>query len=146
MSRLLYEKSVSYRGCLIIPFILGTAIREAIYSYRLLSEAGHQHELHKAENPAGICSSSVAGVIAIAQEHLDRASLNPSEVDHFKNRYTYRDNLIIVVQVAGKFFYDHYPPDQLNNIAAPKLFTSEQACIDWIKEGLDRAQSEAPKP
>ncbi len=38
MNRLLYEKSVSYKGHLIIPFIFGKADSEAIYSYKLLSE------------------------------------------------------------------------------------------------------------
>lgn len=40
MSRLLYEKSVSYKGYLIIPFVFGIANSQSIYSYKLLSELG----------------------------------------------------------------------------------------------------------
>jgi hypothetical protein len=45
--------------------------------------------------------------------------------------------LIIVFKEGGKYFYDHYPPELLNNIAAPKLFTSEYECLNWIQQGLD---------
>jgi hypothetical protein len=48
--------------------------------------------------------------------------------------------LIIVYQLANKYFYDHYKPENLNNVAAPKIFETEQECINWIKEGLDKSQ------
>lgn len=139
MSRLLYEKSISYKGYLIIPFVFGIADRQSIYSYKLLSELGHKGKFHKSENPAGIYSSKCEESIAVAQEHLDNNSDFVNSDNYFKHRYTYRNNLIIVYEVSGKFFYDHYKPDQLNNVAAPKIFTSEQECISWIKEGLDRS-------
>ncbi|HEY9297861.1 MAG TPA: hypothetical protein VIQ31_16170, partial [Phormidium sp.] len=63
-----------------------------------------------------------------------------SQNDYFKNRYIYQDNLIIVYQLASKYFYDHYKSDNLNNVAAPKIFGTEQECITWIKEGLDKSQ------
>lgn len=146
--RLLYEKSISYRGYLIIPFRFVTALRfcaQPLYSYILLSELGHEGHLHKAENPGGLCTDSPEGVVAIAQEYLvthlpidsSYSRTNP-KTDYFKNRYAYRDNLIIIFEMGGKYFYDHYPPDNLHNIAAPKIFTSEQDCIDWIKDGMDR--------
>lgn len=141
MSRLLYEKSVSYQGHLIIPFIFGTIDHQVIYSYKLLSQLGHKGKLHKLENPAGICSSSIAEIINIAKQYLDGNSDGINDVDNFKFRYTYQHNLIIISQVAGKYFYDHYPPENLNNIAAPKIFTTETECIHWIKLGLSRSHS-----
>jgi hypothetical protein len=139
--RWLYEKSISYRGHLIIPFRFMAAPRlreQPLYSYVLLSELGDDGRLHQAENPGGLCTDSPEGIGAIAQEYLDNHVAGNPKTDHFKNRYTYRDSLIIIFEMAGKYFYDHYPPDTLNNIAAPKIFTSEQACIDWVKEGMDR--------
>jgi hypothetical protein len=137
MNRLLYEKSVSYKEHLIIPFLFGKADSEAIYSYKLLAELGHKGKFHKSENPAGIHSNSIDTIIDIAKEHLEQNSDIESHVDHFKLRYTYRHNLIIVYESFGKYFYDHYKPESLNNVAAPKLFQSEQECINWIKLGLD---------
>lgn len=137
MSRLLYEKSVSYQGYLIIPFVFGKADNYEIYSYKLLSEIGHKSKFHKAENPAEIYGSSISNIIAIAKEHIDQNSELVSQGDSFKSRYIYRHNLIIVFQEGGKYFYDHYPPELLNNIAAPKLFKSEYECLNWIKQGLD---------
>ncbi len=139
MSRLLYEKSVSYKGYLIIPFVLGTVNGQVMYSYRLLSELGHKGKLHKAENPTGICSNSIDSIIDIAKEYLDKKSDIRSRVDYFKQRYIYHNNLIIINEGAGKYFYDHYNADTLNNIAAPKLFESEQDCIDWIRQRLERS-------
>ncbi|MBD0344999.1 MAG: hypothetical protein ICV63_09310 [Coleofasciculus sp. Co-bin14] len=139
MSRLLYEKSVSYKGHLIIPFIFGVADGESIYSYKLLSELGHKGKFHKAENPARICSNSIEIIIDIAKEHLDKNLDIRTEIDYFKCRYTYRYNLIVIHEAAGKYFYDHYKPEDLNNVAAPKLFNSEYECISWIKQGLDRS-------
>ncbi|KAB8334588.1 hypothetical protein SD80_009510 [Scytonema tolypothrichoides VB-61278] len=137
MSRLLYENSVSYKGYLIIPFVFGTIDSQDIYSYRLLSEIAHQSQYHKAENPAEIYGSSIENILEIAKEHLDKNSDFVSHCDNFTFRYVYRNNLIIVFQEAGKYFYDHYPPDSLNNIAAPKLFSSEYDCLSWIKQGMD---------
>lgn len=141
MSRLLYEKSVSYYGHLIIPFIYGRADEQTIYSYKLLSGLGHKGKFHKSENPVGMYSSSVERIVAIAKEHLDENSDVVSRDDYFKHRYTYRNNLIIVYEVSGKYFYDHYNPYSLNNIAAPKIFKSEYECIRWIKQGLDRSHT-----
>ncbi|MBD2048196.1 hypothetical protein H6F78_21805 [Coleofasciculus sp. FACHB-64] len=140
MSRLLYENSVSYKGYLIIPFVFGIADGQNIYSYSLLSELGHKGRFHKLENPAGIYSSCIDTIIEAAKEHLDENSDVVSQNDYFKNRYIYQDNLIIVYQLASKYFYDHYKSDNLNNVAAPKIFGTEQECITWIKEGLDKSQ------
>lgn len=140
MSSLLYEKSVSHKGHLIIPFIFGGANRQSIYSYKLLSELGYKGKFHNLENPAGIYSNSIDSITEIAKEHLDQNSDVVSNIDYFKRRYTYRQNLIIIYEGAGKYFYDHYKPETLNNVAAPKLFKSEQDCISWIKQGLERSQ------
>ncbi|MFE1747567.1 hypothetical protein [Coleofasciculus sp. H7-2] len=140
MSRLLYENSVSYKGYLIVPFIFGMADGQNIYSYSLLSELGHKGKFHKLENPACIYSSYIETIIEVAKEHLEENSDVVSQNDYFKNRYIYQDNLIIVYQLASKYFYDHYKPENLNNVAAPKIFESEQECINWIKEGLDKSQ------
>jgi hypothetical protein len=141
MSRLFYEKSVCYKGHLIIPFVFSRINSQSIYSYKLLSELGRKGKFHKAENPAGIYSSNLDEIISIAIEHLDREGDAIENFDLFKIRYTYRDNLIIIAHVSGKYFYDHYPPDALNNIAAPKVFRSELECIKWVKQGLDRSHS-----
>ncbi|MBD1837633.1 hypothetical protein [Coleofasciculus sp. FACHB-501] len=140
MSRLLYENSVSHKGYLIIPFVFGMADDQNIYSYTLLSELGHKSKFHKLENPAGIYSSYLETIIEAAKEHLEENSDVVSQNDYFKNRYIYQDNLIIVYQLASKYFYDHYKPENLNNVAAPKIFGTEQECITWIKEGLDKSQ------
>ncbi len=137
MSRQLYERSVSYKGYLIIPFLFGKIDSYNIYSYKLLSEIGGQSRFHKADNPAGIYDISTDNIIVIAKEHIDEYLEFVSQRDNFKFRYIYRNNLIIVFQETGKYFYDHYPPDSLNNIAAPKLFKSEYECLCWIKKGLD---------
>lgn len=139
MSRLLYENSVSYKGHLIIPFLFGKVDSQSIYSYKLLSELGYKGKFHKSENPAGIYSNSIDNIMATAKEHLDKNSDVINSIDYFKCRYTYRHNLIIIYESAGKYFYDHYKPENLNNVAAPKLFKSEQECISWIKQGLDRS-------
>jgi hypothetical protein len=138
MSRLLYEHSVSHCGYLIIPYQHGAIDAQSIYSYKLLSEFGHKGRFHKADNPAGLYSSSIAGIMAIAQEHLSQQLNCNSQTDYFKRRYTYRNTLIIVFHQAGKYFYDHYPPEDLHNIAAPKIFATEADCLNWIKQGLDR--------
>ncbi|HEY9852027.1 MAG TPA: hypothetical protein V6D28_21310 [Leptolyngbyaceae cyanobacterium] len=140
--RLLYEYSVTHQGHLIIPFVYGVADREEIYSYQLLSELGCRGKFHKVENPAGFYASNVYSIITIAKDHLDEHSDVIDSLDLFKIRYTYRHNLIIVSQLAGKYFYDHYPPKELMNIAAPKIFPSEIDCINWVKQGLDRSHSQ----
>ncbi|NJM69536.1 MAG: hypothetical protein HC862_04540 [Scytonema sp. RU_4_4] len=137
MSRLLYENSISYKGYLIIPFVFATIDNHDIYSYKLLSEIAHKNQFHKVENPAKIFGGSLENLIEIAKEHIDQHSDFVSHRDIFKFRYVYRNNLIIVFREAGKYFYDHYSPDSLNNIAAPKLFSSEYECLRWIKQGMD---------
>lgn len=137
MSRLLYEKSVSYQGHLIIPFISIINYDTAIYSYKLLSELGYKGKFHKIENPAEIYANNLDRITAVAKEHLAKNSDVVSNLDYFKSRYTYRHNLIIIYEGAGKYFYDHYKPEKLDNVAAPKIFCSEQECINWLKQGLD---------
>lgn len=141
MSRLIYQKSVSSKGHLIIPFILGKIDSVTIYSYKLLSGLGHQGKFHKADNPRGIYAGNIQGIVDIAKEHLELYSDIAPSKDYFQARYTYRENLIIIYEEKGKYFYDHYKPDSLVNLAAPKLFNSEQACITWVKQGLDRSNS-----
>lgn len=139
MSRLLYEKSVSHKGHLIIPFVFSIIDGRSIYSYRLISELGNKGRFHKVENPAGICSNRLDIIINIAQEFLDENSDVVKSSDYFRRRYTYNHNLIIVYQELGKCFYDHYKPDSLKNVAAPRIFASEEDCLTWIKQGLDPA-------
>ncbi|NJK41584.1 MAG: hypothetical protein HC934_09965 [Acaryochloridaceae cyanobacterium SU_2_1] len=136
--RLLYERSVIHRGYLIIPYLLHEIGKVPIYAYRLLSELGHRGCYHRANNPSGLHSSHIDGIVAIAKEHLDQQILPIPRPDCFKRRYLYQQNLIIISEVGGKYFYDHYPPTRLNNIAAPKIFTSELHCASWVKQGLDR--------
>ncbi|MCW5313680.1 hypothetical protein GTQ43_07630 [Nostoc sp. KVJ3] len=140
MNRLLYESSVSYKGYLIIPFVYAQADNYEIYSYKLLSEIGHKSQFHKAENPARIYGSGAINIVDIAKEHIDQNSEFVHHGDSFKSRYIYREHLIIIFQERDKCFYDHYPPELLNNIAAPKLFKSEYECLSWIKQGLDGRQ------
>ncbi|MGB3208369.1 MAG: hypothetical protein WBB28_25570 [Crinalium sp.] len=141
MSLLLYEKSVSYREHLIIPFVYSLIQEQNIYSYKLLSARGYKDQFHKSENPAAIYSGSIEGIIEIAQEHLNQHSEVKEQVDSFKSRYTYQNNLVIIYECAGKYFYDHYKSEDLTNVAAPKIFLSEYECIRWVKEGLDNSKA-----
>ena len=138
MDRLLYEYSVAHRGYLIIPYVSGAIETQSIYSYKLLSELGHRGKYHRADNPAQLHSASIDGIVMIAQDHLNEHSDIRKQDNDFKNRYTYRHNLIILYRQGDKCFYDHYPPQGLTNIAAPKIFRSETQCLNWIKQGLDR--------
>ncbi|CAD5945872.1 hypothetical protein PCC9214_02236 [Planktothrix tepida] len=139
MDRFLYEKSISYQGYLIIPFVRVTVSDKKIYSYMLLSQWGHKGKFHKSENPADLYCSQLEKIIEIAQDHLDHYSDIVPKEDYFHCRYTYQNDLIVIYQEAEKYFYDHYKPYSLNNIAAPKLFLSQQDCINWVKAGLDRS-------
>lgn len=137
-SPFLYSQSVCYRGHLIIPFEQQRLMGHRIYAYGLLSELGHRGQLHRRINPAQLHSSNIDGIIDIACDHLDNAQAEPdSGLDAFARRYIYRNNLIVVSESRNKFFYDHYPPLELRNIAAPRVFSSEQECLSWIKLGLD---------
>lgn len=137
MNRLIYESSVAYKGFLIIPFIFNHVDGHDIYSYKLLAEIGYQSGLHKSENPAGIYGSNIENMIAIAKEHLDKYADFLGSPDAFKLRYTYRNHLMVISQENGKYFYSHYSPESLNNIATPKLFNTEYECISWIKQDLN---------
>lgn len=143
-SPFLYEQALSAQDHLIIPFQYGQAGGYPIYSYALLSAQGHRGTLHQAVNPAALYSSTLSGILDIAQEHLvntvcDRPQSSHSrQSDTFRQRYVYRGHLLIVGELRGKYFYDHYAPHELRNIAAPKLFISEPECLSWIKLGLDR--------
>lgn len=140
MNQFLYEKSVTYRGYLIIPFVFSCLGGHKVYSYCLLSDRGRNSKFHKAKNPAKLYSSKLEEIIAIAKQHLDKWTkpLQNNSNDYFQDRYIYKNSLIIIHQAAGKYFYDHYAADSLNNIAAPKLFDNSQECLNWIKQGLDR--------
>ncbi|MGK7891832.1 MAG: hypothetical protein AB4042_21095 [Leptolyngbyaceae cyanobacterium] len=165
MPRLLYEQSTSYGGHLIIPFVYQRLVGHDVFSYRLLSEWGYKGQLHRAENPGGLYSATAAGITQIAKDYIDLQGdedggdrlpkptsfqsmahpeshiLSLQNVDYFKNRYTYHQHLIIVFQARQKFFYDHYPPTSLKNIAAPKIFNTERSCLLWIKHGIDSGQA-----
>jgi hypothetical protein len=133
----LYERSVVYRGYLIIPFPYGTLAGVRVHSYRLLSLVANQAPFHRVENPAARYAETLESIIEIAKDHLDQGLQEGQIPNYYQQHYVYRHNLIIVSAIGGKFFYDHYPPHSLNNIAAPKIFTCEQDCIDWVKQGLD---------
>ncbi|MEC4987101.1 MAG: hypothetical protein SAK42_23605, partial [Oscillatoria sp. PMC 1076.18] len=126
------------QGYLIIPFLYTQADGNPIYSYALLSEQGHKNHLHQTENPAKLYSSNLEEILLIAKKHLHECEENFSKIDYFQQRYTYQNNLIIIHQETGKCFYDHYPPNELKNIAAPKLFSNPSECINWVKQGLDK--------
>jgi hypothetical protein len=136
MSRFVYEKSITYQEYLIIPFVFSNIDSHDIYSYCLLAEQGYKNQLHKAINPAGLYSSKLEDVIDIAKKHLDEQATSEQKSNYFQQRYTYNNNLIIIHQQAGKCFYDHYAPEELNNIAAPRIFNSSLDCISWVKRGL----------
>lgn len=137
IDRFLYEKSVAYQECLIIPFVFSCVDKQDIYSYSLLSEQGYTSILHQAENPARLYSNRLQDIVAIAKQHLDsQVILEGSR--YFRQRYTYNHNLIIIHQEADKCFYDHYAPKKLINIAAPKIFNSASDCIDWVRSGLQK--------
>lgn len=133
--RFLYENSVSAQGYLIVPFIVGQVEQQPIYSYTLLSELGHKGKL---QNTSQLYASSIVNIIDLAKQHLQAYSDTKTDVDYFKYRYTYHHNLIIIHQAGTKYFYDHYPPNALDNIAAPKLFASATDCINWVKQGLEQ--------
>lgn len=137
IDRFLYEKSVTHQECLIIPFVHSYFDGQDIYSYALLSEQGYTSILHQAENPAKLYSGAIEGIIAIAKQHLD-TQITLEGADYFRQRYTYDHNLIIIHQQGNKCFYDHYAPNKLVNIAAPKIFFNASDCIDWVKSGLQR--------
>lgn len=137
IDRFLYEKSVTYQECLIIPFLFNNIGGQDVYSYALLSEQGYTSQLHQADNPAKLYSSKLSDIIAIAKKHLDSQVVLEGS-DYFRQRYTYSNNLIIIHQAAGKCFYDHYSPNKLVNIAAPKIFESKPDCINWVRLGLSR--------
>ncbi len=135
IDRFLYEKSVAYQECLIIPFLFSCVDGQDIYSYSLLSEQGYTSSLHQSENPAQLYSPEVQGIVAIAKQHLDsQTTLEGS--GYFQQRYTYNRNLIIIHQQGNKCFYDHYAPSRLVNIAAPKIFNNALECIEWLTYSL----------
>jgi hypothetical protein len=136
MNRFLYGKSATYRGYLIIPFVFYRLNALDIYSYCLLSERGNKDKLHKQTNPAKLYSSSLTTILNIAIEHLKQQVNYVGDVNFFKLRYTYDNNLIILHQEEDKWTYEHYPPTQLQNIAAPKRFKDRFECLNWLKEGL----------
>ncbi|MFM7406679.1 MAG: hypothetical protein ACKO3K_08455 [Cuspidothrix sp.] len=137
MNRLIYESSVSYNGYLIIPFVFSKLDNYDIYSYTLLAEIGYKSRFHGAENPAKIYENSIKDIIDTAQQHIDIHRDFINQGDFFKNRYIYRHNLIIVYDKNGRYYYDHYSPESLSNIAAPKLFSSSYECLNWVQKGLD---------
>lgn len=150
INRFLYENSVVYQTYLIIPYIAYRINSQNIYSYSLLAEQGYKNELHQVTNPAKLYSNYLDDLLNVAKEHLDTVSdqlcwcaernrnNNSDNSLYFYQRYIYNQNLIVLHQQAEKCFYDHYPPDELRNIAAPKLFNSAFECLNWVKKGLDR--------
>ncbi|MEL6579369.1 MAG: hypothetical protein AAFQ14_06435 [Cyanobacteria bacterium J06621_12] len=137
IDRFLYEKSVTYQECLVIPFLHSYLDDQDIFSYALLSEQGYTSVLHQAENPAKLYANDLPGIIATAQQHIDtQVTLEGSH--YFRQRYTYDHNLIIIHQEGNRCFYDHYAPTKLVNIAAPKIFASPVDCVEWVTSGLKR--------
>ncbi|MEO0375138.1 MAG: hypothetical protein AAF329_11055 [Cyanobacteria bacterium P01_A01_bin.17] len=134
----LYEHSVIHQSYLIVPFAYGTVAGVVVYSYCLLSLVTNQAPLHRRKNPADRYTETLEGIIEIAKDHLDKNPQAEQPLSYYQRHYVYRHNLIIISAIGSKVFYDHYPPNHLNNIAAPKIFASEQDCIHWVKQGLDR--------
>jgi hypothetical protein len=144
--RYLYEKLALHWGYLVIPFQCGTISGADLYSYQLLCAFERQGEFHRAVNPTEDYAASVDRVMAIAQTFLENHSDLPSAINYVQQRYVYQGNLILISQIAGKYFYDHYAPDSLTNLAAPRLFESEETCIAWVKQGIDRNTSSLHHP
>ncbi|WP_404787055.1 hypothetical protein [Altericista sp. CCNU0014] len=136
--RYLYEKLAFYYGYLAIPFQCGMISGSDLFSYQLLCAYERQGQFQRAVNPTEEYAGSVERIMAIARAFLETHSDLRDAPSYEQQRYVYQNNLILIAQIAGKYFYDHYPPDSLNNLAAPKLFEDERACIDWVKQGIDR--------
>jgi hypothetical protein len=136
--RYLYEKLAFHCGYLAIPFQCGMISGSDLYSYQLLCAYDRQGHFQQAVNPTEEYAGSVERVLAIAQTFLEHHSDLPSTTAYVQHRYVYQGNLILISHIAGKHFYDHYPPDSLNNLAAPRLFEDEETCIAWVKQGIDR--------
>jgi hypothetical protein len=134
----LYEKLAFHCGYLVIPFKCGMISGSDLYSYQLLCAFERQGHFHKAVNPTEEYAGSVARVVAIAQTFLEHHSDLSFPPPYVQQRYVYQGNLILISQIAGRYFYDHYPNDSLTNLAAPRLFEDEEACIVWVKQGIDR--------
>jgi hypothetical protein len=138
--RYLYEKLALHYGYLVIPFRCGAISGADLYSYQLLCAFERQGQFNREVNPTEEYSASVERVVAIAQAYLEAHSDLPSAINYVQQRYVYKDNLILISEIAGQYFYDHYPPDTLTNLAAPRLFETEADCIAWVKQGIDRIQ------
>jgi hypothetical protein len=136
--RYLYEKLAFHYGYLVIPFKCGMISGADLYSYQLLCAFERQGHFNREVNPTEEYAASVERVMAIAQTFLAHHSDLPSVTNYVQQRYIYQGNLIVISQIAGKYFYDHYAPDNLTNIAAPRLFEDEEDCIAWVKQGIDR--------
>ena len=133
-----YDKATAHRGFLIVPFEVTRLSGRPLYSYVLLSGYGSQHQWHKSGNLAGIYAEDIYDVIHHAKVHLDRQDACGGKSGHFSNSYTYLRNLVVIYESADRYYYDHYAPDSLTNIAAPKLFSSKEECIEWVRAGLLR--------
>jgi hypothetical protein len=136
--RYLYEKLALHYGYLVIPFQCGAISGADLYSYQLLCAFERQGRFNREINPTEEYSASVDRVVEIAQAFLEAHSDLPSAINYVQQRYVYQGNLILISQIAGQYFYDHYPPDRLTNLAAPRLFETEADCITWVKQGIDR--------
>lgn len=137
MKRLLYGKSTTYRGYLIIPFIFCRLNSSDIYSYQLLSERGNKDKFHKEQNPTQLYSSSLTTILKIAIEHLKQQVNYVGDVNFFKLRYTCNDHLIILHQTQNnKWYYEHYLPDKLDNIAESRQFKNRFECLSWVQDSL----------
>jgi hypothetical protein len=136
--RYLYEKLAFHDGYLVIPFKCGMISGADLYSYQLLCAFERQGNFNLEVNPTEEYSASVERVMAIAQTFLSYHSDLTADTYYIQQRYVYQGNLILISQIAGKYFYDHYPPDRLTNLAAPRLFETEADCIAWVKQGIDR--------
>jgi hypothetical protein len=134
----LYEKLAFHYGYLVIPFKCGMISGADVYSYQLLCAFERQGQFNREVNPTEEYSASVERVMAIAQTFLAHHSDLSSVTNYVQQRYIYQGNLILISQIAGKYFYDHYAPYNLTNIAAPRLFEDEADCITWVKQGIDR--------
>ena len=138
MTKYLYEKAASHRGFLIIPYEAARLSGRPLYSYVLLAGYGYQHQWHKTENLAGVYTEDIYEVVIHAKAHLDRHEACGGKESHFSGSYTYLRNLVVIYEAAGRFYYDQYAPESLTNIAAPKLFSTKQDCIEWVRLGLLR--------
>lgn len=121
-----------------VPFCYGAMVGREIYSYWLLSALAYRSRWHRTENPAGLYSSTLTGIVEIAREHLDRHGDTPIADDHFAQRYVYCDNLIVLCRIGEKIFTITIC------LAASTILPPRSCCLGGGVPGLDQSGHRSP--